>query len=507
MKVRLWFWLTWLLIGASCFYNLPNYPTLWWDEAIFSETAANLAQNGRYAFTVEGPAQLRDFDFRISAGPTLILPVALAYKVGGVSVGSGRLVAGGFLFLLLLLLYLTCRLFFTQGQALLAVILVLLTTDILYWGRSVMGDIPALALFLAGLYSLLLALAKPEAPQARLWFGGGLCLGLAICAKEFYGLAVFPPLVLLARSEWGRWRRLGAKIAALVLGVGLPLTAYLLFKAATLGGLVEAVRHFYIQKKLLCHEFFTPLTIGRLYPESWGYLLTHPLFVLGLLGWLLAGRRQVDKRLRQLWLLYLAMWSGFYLVAVYWQRFALPALVLASPGAAYLLGRLGQLLGDSWKPSPLSAWAKGGLILVLFLTLFPLPGVDAWREILQRRTDSPYKLAEALQNQIPSHMTIETPEYEVIFLDDEHRIHLMPEFYFVEADRQKVVIQSPDCESYDFLQVRADLLILGSFGKSIFRQNYPEETVSKYYRKIGSIDYYDLYLRHDYPYPLQVKLP
>ena len=72
-----------ILIGS--FYNLANYPTIWWDEGIFSEAAANLVQHGRYAFTVQSPNQLNDLDFRISAGPAVILPVALAYKLFGVS--------------------------------------------------------------------------------------------------------------------------------------------------------------------------------------------------------------------------------------------------------------------------------------------------------------------------------------------------------------------------------------------------------------------------------------
>ena len=96
-----------ILIGS--FYNLANYPTIWWDEAIFSEAAANLVQHGRYAFTVQSPNQLSDLDFRISAGPAVILPVALAYKLFGVSLLSGRLVAGAYLVLTFLALFLGAR--------------------------------------------------------------------------------------------------------------------------------------------------------------------------------------------------------------------------------------------------------------------------------------------------------------------------------------------------------------------------------------------------------------
>ncbi len=144
--------IVWAVVIFSSFYNLSNCPTVWWDEAIFSETAANLAQQGRYAFTIQSPDELKDFDYRISSGPVLIMPVALAYRLFGVNVWSGRLVAGGFLLLAFVLLYLSARLLVPRGPALLAVILGLLTTDILYWGRSVLGDVPALACFLGGMY-------------------------------------------------------------------------------------------------------------------------------------------------------------------------------------------------------------------------------------------------------------------------------------------------------------------------------------------------------------------
>ncbi len=47
------------LLLVACFYNLKNYPAIWWDEAIFSETAANLTQTGRQAFTLQSPEQER----------------------------------------------------------------------------------------------------------------------------------------------------------------------------------------------------------------------------------------------------------------------------------------------------------------------------------------------------------------------------------------------------------------------------------------------------------------
>jgi hypothetical protein len=102
---------------------------------------------------------------------------------------------------------------------------------------------------------------------------------------------------------------------------------------------------------------------------------------------------------------------------------------------------------------------------------------------------------EYLQERIPCRCLIETPEYELAFLDDEHRFHLMPAFFFIKSDRHGVKLLNPRNSSYDFNQVKADVLILGSFGKSVFSQIYPKSRVTRYWRKVAQIDYYDVYRR------------
>ena len=110
-----------------------------------------------------------------------------------------------------------------SATGLLAVALALLGTDVFYWGCFVLGDIPALALFLLGTGFLIQGL---ESRSNWPLFLGGLFLGLAFDAKEFYGLAFLPPLGLLVRQSWreprrpgarppGLWRRSGATPAGL----------------------------------------------------------------------------------------------------------------------------------------------------------------------------------------------------------------------------------------------------------------------------------------------------
>ncbi len=485
-----------LFLLVACFYNLENYPTIWWDEAIFSETAANLVQHGRYAFTEQSPHQLSDLDYRISVGPVVILPVAMAYQLLGVSLESGRLMAGAFLFFAFVALFGAARRLWGAATGLLAVALAFLGTDVLYWGRSVLGDIPALGMFLTGLTFILKGLAEDRSLPL---FAGGLFLGLAFDAKEFYGLAFLPPLAVLARQYWGAWRRLGLRLLSYGLGLAVPLAAYLFFKFLILGNLAAALHHFFYQKLLLRHEFFTPLTIGRCYPESFAYLLGHPLCWLGLLGLILIWRRDKVSPAIQLWAANFLLWSLVYLTAVYWYRFALPALFLASPLAASFLHQGLRRLTAHLHPS-YSQKLVPALLAVVLTLMFPLTGLNILELIVTTKNSPPLRLVAYLQQHLPKHCLIETPEYELIFLDDQHCIHAMPAFFFVESTPEYVKLFNPGWQVYDFDTVNADYLILGSFGKSVFRQIYPPERVARNWRKIAQIDFYDIYVPRHRPH-------
>jgi 4-amino-4-deoxy-L-arabinose transferase-like glycosyltransferase len=481
----------WVLILTGSFYNLANYPTIWWDEGIFSNAAANLAEHGRYASTLQSPDKLHDLDFRISVGPAVILPVALAYKLFGVGLVPGRAVAGLYLVLVFLGLFLCARRLWGPGAALLAMALALLGTDVFYWGRSVLGDIPALALFLLALWFLMKGLDKRAILPL---FLGGLFLGLAFDAKEFYGLAFLPPLGLLLWQNWRQPRRLWPALLAFCSGLALPLLAYLILKAVILGSLTEAVFHFLRQKKLLCHEFFTPLTIGRIYPESILYLLEHPLFWLGVLGSVWTWKKEPLSLGARLWVLNFILWSLVYITAVWWQRFALPALFLASPLAAHFLILAGERLTRHLSLRR-SAWLSGGLLLAFLIIFYPFSGLDYLDQVVQRKDNPPVKLVKFLEKHVPHSWLIETPEDELIFLDEENRIHLMPMYYFVESTPDKVVLMNPRPAAYNFEQTGAQVLVLGSFGKSVFRQIYPPRLVARDWRRIARVDYYDIYVR------------
>jgi hypothetical protein len=95
---------------------------------------------------------------------------------------------------------------------------------------------------------------------------------------------------------------------------------------------------------------------------------------------------------------------------------------------------------------------------------------------------------------VPTNCLIETPEYELAFLDDDHRIHLMPSYFFVESTPDRIVLLNPRKQPYEFNRVGADILILGRFGKGVFKQVYPPVLINREWRRVAQVDCYDIYV-------------
>jgi hypothetical protein len=194
-----------------------------------------------------------------------------------------------------------------------------------------------------------------------------------------------------------------------------------------------------------------------------------------------------------LWIWYFLLWSGVYLTAVYWHRFALPGLFLACPLAAYFLRQGAARLTSRMFTRP-PRWLAPGVIAVFLVLFFSFSGLDYFKQVLTCRGEAPLHLVQYLRTHVPDRCLIETPEYELAFLDDEHRFHLMPSFYFMESTPDKVVLLNPRRQPYNFNRVGADILILGSFGKSVFKQVYPPALINREWRRVAQVDYYDIYV-------------
>ena len=113
--------------------------------------AKSLAQDGVYATkTSDG---YETYGGVQSVGPTVVLPIALAYRLmGEYGLVQARWVMALYAFATLVLLYLTGQILFNRRVAIIAVILVLGSQAVGYfkYGRGIFGEVPALGYLLAG---------------------------------------------------------------------------------------------------------------------------------------------------------------------------------------------------------------------------------------------------------------------------------------------------------------------------------------------------------------------
>jgi 4-amino-4-deoxy-L-arabinose transferase-like glycosyltransferase len=132
-----------ILIGAFLLvYQLDRYPAPWYDEGSHLHVAKNFALNGVYAdYSSEGN---RPFGPAVGVGPTVLLPIALLFKVIGVSIPLARAVIVVYGVLSLSMLYLLTARLLNQRAALIAVMLTLLSpaVDFVFKSRTVLGEVP-----------------------------------------------------------------------------------------------------------------------------------------------------------------------------------------------------------------------------------------------------------------------------------------------------------------------------------------------------------------------------
>src|SRR5262245_37089498 len=156
------------------------------DEFYFLEVAKTLALQGKYATVWNG--QLFMFDPLISTGPTVIAPIALVFWVWRPGYFVARLIMVIFFVALFVLLYRVASTLFGRATALLTCGFVLCVPLVWFLGLHVLGEVPAVVLFLPGVHFLLRAEASPS--RKRCFLLAGLFLGLTALTKLIFFLVV-----------------------------------------------------------------------------------------------------------------------------------------------------------------------------------------------------------------------------------------------------------------------------------------------------------------------------
>ena len=243
-----------ILITCFAFEHLKESPQTWMDEGLIIQTAINFTNDGISGIRVS-PTEIASAA-SVSTSYPVTMPIALIFKIFGISILNARLVMVFYLFafisVLAFWLYrilkvenLNTKLFLHSSSMIL-----LASFPPLYGqGKNVLGEVPGLFFLISSLVFLEIALTNflKNNSKSYLFLFGGLFIGLTISTKPIFILVV-PSIVLgyilyfLTQKQKGiafPW----SKITYILIGILVPILYW--FKFQFHGESIQSILNFY----------------------------------------------------------------------------------------------------------------------------------------------------------------------------------------------------------------------------------------------------------------------
>ncbi len=478
--------------------RLGSFPAPWHDEGSRTNAARTLAERGVFGtYTSTG---LRPFDPYVTSGPADVLAVAASFKLLGTGLVQARLAILPFALLAVLSLFGVANYAYGAKFGLITALMVLGApafegVSLLLLGRQVLGEVPSLALVLAGLYLWF-----------RTWTGkshwlvsilAGLAIGLGLLSKTSIGLALLPALGLVAVGRWwiqrSHWFQ---QLAPIGLSVGVLAVWRLLeylntppaIYAENVATLADAVRTLILIKP----GWGTP---------SAGELLLTGIMLLGACGgaWRMFGagrslRLATDAQWAELTLALIAgsyaVWYG--LLSIGWPRYAffgaVIGLLLVTRSGLGLL----QFVYHKVTPAGPAGSPKLFYLSMAAIALVAV-GVNTWPILANPGDDGAEQVARFVDTQIPQQAVIETWAWELDTLTGHWQFHHPAAAYEYLADRQWFIEHTGFNLNYDLLKPNPDFLITDAF--SDWTGIYDAQIVQQHFVLVAEYGSYRIYER------------
>lgn len=455
-----------ILIGFFLLFRLDQYPTITgWDEGMYLQFASNWAYYGEYA-TQNG----NHFDRLIppgGTGPTLIAPVGMALRLSNNSLTAARLVISLYFMAALGGVHLLLRNIRNDTAALVAIPLLLVagyqSYDILWAGRQVLAELPALAFMIFALYAWHRGLREGAFRWVLL---SALLLGLAVITKNqlIWALAGFFALVVAADWLYYRqmtWLQRLAPLAGLVLGYGLWFVISLL--------MIEPDRrsaYLQMQQALANASFINP-SLGRTW-QNVRFLLKSgqaPVAGLAIVYGLYRSCSRTSDGLARLSLPLLAavLLVNFLVLSISWARYLLFPLAFCALCAAMTFEEILGLARSRWNLSQ-TVYSALVVLVVAFLAGPRLIG-NAQRIVSTHNNDA-QTFAVTLDKQLPTDARILNWEWEISLYSNRAFIRPSPLVFSAKINQ---VYNNTDSLLLDQSQIPGDVeyFVDGPFTHSI----------------------------------------
>lgn len=491
-----------IVLLALIFFNLGRWPATWFDEGSHLHVPKTLVQEGVYADrSSEG---YRYFGPTLGVGPTVMLPIALAFRIAGIGLLQARIVMA-------LYLVATLAVFFVLGWRLggtrLAVIAVALLVSLraastLEYGRQVLGEVPAL-LFLAA------ALALWFGNQERLGFGRlalvGLLLGLAIVTKSQFLLVIAPGLLLVWIANLIYYRAVSLRhfVVPGVVTVAV-VAAWQAYQVLYLGPSTWQENFALLRAASAGAAFvFSP----ELMRASLGQVLSFKVF-LGLLP-LFVGygvlralpRSREGLRWGVLVALILCNLVWYLFASIGWIRYTYLGLALATLCGAALFDDLFGAVSWEWRAWGRSLWKGQSLATAVRVALLAAAGLAVViaaplaltvRDIVRAPEQNAVLMARVMDRTVPKDVVVETWEPEMGFLTD-HNYHYPPSGLLDKAVGYIWRGGPPPADAYaEVERVRPPYILVGAFAR--WTALYDAALVDGQYRRIETVGPYELFV-------------
>ena len=484
-------------------YNLTRYPTTWFDEGSHLHVPKTLVRFGVYAdYSSEG---FRYYGPTVGVGPTVMLPIAAAFRLFGIGLLQARLVMVLYLLATIYAFYHLAR--GLGGRRLAWVATTLLVTSrgisLLEYGRQVLGEVPGFFFLAAGLW--LWFAAWERAGWLRLGLAG-LLMGLATVTKNQYLLVLAPALGLAWLANLAYYRTTPQRIfivPGLVTAVCFALwQVYLILYLgpATAGENLTSLRVATAGAALV----FSP----DLMRESIRELVSPDAYLGGLVlalvyGFVLALPRRREGQRWGILLIFVVVNLAWYVVgSIGWLRYAFPGLAIASLFVARFLrdvtggfqfdrASLRDTLhgGQRALPKHVLRWT----MLAWLAAMIVLPMGQTIPEIVAPPFNTPVAMAAYLDENVSREALIETWEPEMGFLTD-HNYHFPPPLLLNTTVGYKWLGGPSPAQEYDFVQTEfPDYVLVGEFARWV--ELYPLDVLKTHYRLVTTIGAYELYAR------------
>jgi 4-amino-4-deoxy-L-arabinose transferase-like glycosyltransferase len=488
-------------LGIFCFglltflglYNQPYFPFVYTDEGFVLQGAINLVKYGEYAMRSSEGFRVLDQPL-IANGPGIVLLIAGVFHFFGIGLMQARITVTTIMLITsIIFFFLAKRLFGSPAAFLSTFILFAFPQEGFIWfGRMILGNVPALGCILAGFYLWVISL---DHGNWRYSIGSGILFGLAMITKAQTAI-IIPTFLLVGLIDYYYYKQFEIKRYLMILGI--PILFFIIWNIAQF--VIVGTENY--RQHLAAIRSSTQVTIFMFRPDRiirniW-YLIRSGASIFILPGIIYSGWACQYRRLESLQRLPLVLFVIFWLLwymffSIGWHRYTFDAFAVGSLFSGVFIIDIYQFIkkksSNRSKLPEIYIRIGATVLLVAVLISSGWLFITQFKNIIAPPDVSLQRFAAYIEENIGQEALIESWEWEIDPLTTLNFHH--PTNDWVDKMTLYLTFGEKVDPVYDFSKYGPDYLIDGPFSKST--DFYTSQLKKGCCELIISIEPFDLY--------------